>query len=483
MLLRDKFWLWGHPEGCYNDAYGNNNASRMTPMEGCLYLGVRNTFMVPVGKNVNRRQYNKSFKTLNCVGWECFSAAENPDAVEPLIEDAKDFDNIGCVVFDDSGLSIFTRYQDNANTEGGGLYLLSFGKDGYIDLGSDFVPSETFKTEPLYKLGEWFKVKVEVLTENQSMILYVANLNSNGEYGDWVRVNDIPVGFRFNTSAATNKEVHTAFEELVLNLHSRTDSEALWYLKSAKISELADSKTETVLFEDFDDNTMNVNHVNLINVHNENDSYGDYLLLTPMKDVGDKTLTSENGDASVDGKGQIFRTGKYNSASTTPYYDETVPFDITSFENYTTNKISHTQTRPTMPVIGEYTIVEPEYWKGDVDLSDAEKVTVSFDFYDAGVARHPSVFSSVRDTLKIGFAKTEQGVKPTDQMLDSVYLQNGSAKSLNSGSLSASYTRRVWDKASLTFSPYTDSSTKNISLFLEGSNRTITCSFVYGSSS
>lgn len=101
MLLRDKFWLWGHPEGCYNESYGNNNVSRMTPMEGCLYLGVRNTFMVPVGKNVNRRQYNKSFKTLNCVGWECFSAAENPDAVEPLIEDAKDFDNIGCVVFDD----------------------------------------------------------------------------------------------------------------------------------------------------------------------------------------------------------------------------------------------------------------------------------------------------------------------------------------------------------------------------------------------
>ena len=101
MKLRDKFWLQGHPEGRYNNEFGNNKDSRMTPMEGCLYLGVRNCFMVPVEWEVNRRQYNKSFKTLKQIGWECFDATENPDVVEPLIEDAKDFDNIGCVVFDD----------------------------------------------------------------------------------------------------------------------------------------------------------------------------------------------------------------------------------------------------------------------------------------------------------------------------------------------------------------------------------------------
>lgn len=46
----------------------------MTPMEGCLYLGVRNTFMVPVGWEVDHRQYNKSFTTLRQVGWECYDA-------------------------------------------------------------------------------------------------------------------------------------------------------------------------------------------------------------------------------------------------------------------------------------------------------------------------------------------------------------------------------------------------------------------------
>ena len=61
MKLRDKFWLWGHPEGRYNNEFGNNGISRMTPMECCLYLGIKNTFMVPVGWDVSMRKYNKSF--------------------------------------------------------------------------------------------------------------------------------------------------------------------------------------------------------------------------------------------------------------------------------------------------------------------------------------------------------------------------------------------------------------------------------------
>ncbi|NLD87177.1 MAG: hypothetical protein GX633_02830 [Clostridiales bacterium] len=101
MKLREKFWLWGHPDGRYNNLYGNTGISRMTPMEGCLYLGIRNTFMVPVGIDVNKRQYCKSFKTLRQVGWECYNAGNDPEAVEPIIELAREFPNIGCVVFDD----------------------------------------------------------------------------------------------------------------------------------------------------------------------------------------------------------------------------------------------------------------------------------------------------------------------------------------------------------------------------------------------
>ncbi len=101
MKLRERMWLWGHPEGRYNHEYGNEKESRMTPMEGCLYLGIRNTFMVPVGVNVNRRQYNKSFKTLRHVGWETFAAGADPSVLDAYIAEAADFPNISCVVYDD----------------------------------------------------------------------------------------------------------------------------------------------------------------------------------------------------------------------------------------------------------------------------------------------------------------------------------------------------------------------------------------------
>ena len=105
MKLREKCWLWGHPEGCYNNMYGNDKASRMTPMEFCLYLGIHNTFMVPDGEHrgvtVNRRQYNKAFKTLYGVGWECYDATANPEKLEPFIAEAADFPNINRVVLDD----------------------------------------------------------------------------------------------------------------------------------------------------------------------------------------------------------------------------------------------------------------------------------------------------------------------------------------------------------------------------------------------
>ncbi len=101
MLLRDRFWQWGHTEGRYNNVYGIKETSRMTPMEGCLYFGIPNTFMVPVAEEVNRRQYNKSFKTLKEVVWECYAAGYDPSAVDAIIEDSKEFKNITGIVFDD----------------------------------------------------------------------------------------------------------------------------------------------------------------------------------------------------------------------------------------------------------------------------------------------------------------------------------------------------------------------------------------------
>ena len=91
MKIKDRFWLWGHPEGCYNNKFGNKQISRMTPMEGCLYLGIRNTFMVPVHVQVNRRQYNKSFSTLKGVAWECYDAANDPEKIDMVAVEIHDF--------------------------------------------------------------------------------------------------------------------------------------------------------------------------------------------------------------------------------------------------------------------------------------------------------------------------------------------------------------------------------------------------------
>ncbi len=101
MKLRDKFWLWGHPEGRYNAEYGNDKPSRMTPMEGCLYLGVRNVFMVPVTWEVNERQYNKSFKTLDQVGWGYKFHDKENCRFDKILDQAAEFPNITCVALDD----------------------------------------------------------------------------------------------------------------------------------------------------------------------------------------------------------------------------------------------------------------------------------------------------------------------------------------------------------------------------------------------
>ena len=101
MKFRELCWLWGHPEGRYNGLWGNRKVSRMTPMECCSYLGICNTFMIPVEVDVNRRQYNKSFKRLRQVGWECNHSATDEASLQQALDEAKEFPNIGCVVFDD----------------------------------------------------------------------------------------------------------------------------------------------------------------------------------------------------------------------------------------------------------------------------------------------------------------------------------------------------------------------------------------------
>ncbi len=113
--LREKMWLWGHPEGIFNHKCGNGGESRMTPAEACLYLGVRNVFMVPMDIEVNRRQYNKSFTTFRNVGWETFAATRELSVLDGVASMREEFPNVTAVVYDDfkrTGLTDFDYHRE-----------------------------------------------------------------------------------------------------------------------------------------------------------------------------------------------------------------------------------------------------------------------------------------------------------------------------------------------------------------------------------
>lgn len=101
MKVRDCMWLWAHPERRFDEEYKDIPNSRMTPMEGCLYFGVKNVFMCPVCWSLDRRQYNKSFTTLENVAWECYAAGKDPDVIRQIMEESRDFDNVTAMVYDD----------------------------------------------------------------------------------------------------------------------------------------------------------------------------------------------------------------------------------------------------------------------------------------------------------------------------------------------------------------------------------------------
>ncbi len=198
--LRDRFWVWGHPEGRYNHEWGNEKESRMTPMEGALYMGARNMFMVPVGRKVSHRQYNKSFVTLNNVGWSIDNAAADPTELENLIEQAKDFPNITCGVFDDfvrqNALPPEKFHAVHERMHNNGvrpldmwmvLYTHEFGEDeaadeafqAYID-AFDGIIMWTWKESDLVRFEEKYaKFKQMTANKRRMLGLYLYNFGEN----------------------------------------------------------------------------------------------------------------------------------------------------------------------------------------------------------------------------------------------------------------------------------------------------------------
>jgi len=95
--LRDRLWIWGHPTNSLYKAFGLNEPSSMSPMEGMGYLGARNLFYVPMRRPTHYAQCNRAMEPAREVGW----SVETPDMVDTVIEQAHQFPNIRRAVFDD----------------------------------------------------------------------------------------------------------------------------------------------------------------------------------------------------------------------------------------------------------------------------------------------------------------------------------------------------------------------------------------------
>ncbi|MFH1567962.1 MAG: hypothetical protein ABIL09_08160 [Gemmatimonadota bacterium] len=102
---RSRFWIWGHEAGSHDSGYDLPARSRMTPLEGAIYLGVPNLIMV--GYNQRPRppfeQYAVPLRCLDRVVWSIVGAGGTTAAAEraAVVRLAAREPNITGVMMDD----------------------------------------------------------------------------------------------------------------------------------------------------------------------------------------------------------------------------------------------------------------------------------------------------------------------------------------------------------------------------------------------
>jgi len=105
LTLRDRFWVWTHVEGSYKRDFGLPRTSRMTPVEGAVYLGVPNLLFIRYqGKpEMPFDQYAIAFRPFKRVVWSLVGASGQSSDEERthVLELAGRFPNIVGFVMDD----------------------------------------------------------------------------------------------------------------------------------------------------------------------------------------------------------------------------------------------------------------------------------------------------------------------------------------------------------------------------------------------
>lgn len=98
MKLREKVWIWGHPENSLKGLYGLTKESDVTPVDGMKYLGAKNVFYVPIWRPCDRDIKSVELQE-NCLsfGW----SKEPIDNIDDVIQRKKRFSSFKILIYDD----------------------------------------------------------------------------------------------------------------------------------------------------------------------------------------------------------------------------------------------------------------------------------------------------------------------------------------------------------------------------------------------
>lgn len=103
--LRDRLWIWTHAEGVYKLDYGLPRTSRMTPVEGAVYLGVHNLLFIRYmgSPELPFDQYAIAFRPMKRVVWSLVGAGgqSNEKERDHVLDLAGRFPNIVGFIMDD----------------------------------------------------------------------------------------------------------------------------------------------------------------------------------------------------------------------------------------------------------------------------------------------------------------------------------------------------------------------------------------------
>jgi hypothetical protein len=102
--LRDRFWIWSHVAGSYKGIFGLPD-SRMTPVEGAVYLGVPNVLFIRFHEKPEMPfdQYAIAFRPFKRVVWSLVGASGQSSEEERkhVLDLAGRFPNIVGFIMDD----------------------------------------------------------------------------------------------------------------------------------------------------------------------------------------------------------------------------------------------------------------------------------------------------------------------------------------------------------------------------------------------